>query len=117
MSGKEFFIDRYERLGWKYQEVTLRQAIRVNNINAKGKKLVPRLSDLGVHLQKIPFLDSGYWVLDSKVSAGATAEYLLGIVFDSGSSRSNPRFRFYTSERQKSARCSRGSRRQNRTFG
>ncbi|MCL4429426.1 MAG: RsmB/NOP family class I SAM-dependent RNA methyltransferase [Chloroflexi bacterium] len=79
MSGKEFFLDRYERLGWKYQEVTLKQAIRVNNMNAKGKKLIPRLADLGVHLEKIPFLESGYWVLDSKVSAGATAEYLLGL--------------------------------------
>jgi tRNA (cytosine40_48-C5)-methyltransferase len=79
MSGKEFFTDRYERLGWKYQEVTLRQAIRVNNASAKGKKLVPRLADLGVHLQKIPFLDFGYWVQESKVSAGATAEYLLGM--------------------------------------
>ncbi len=32
-----------------------------------------------MHLQKIPFLQYGYWVLDSKVSAGATAEYLLGL--------------------------------------
>lgn len=79
MSGKEFFTSRYERLGWNYQEVTLKQAIRINNTNAKGKKLLPRLEGLGVHLQKIPFLDSGYWVLDSKVSAGATAEYLLGM--------------------------------------
>ena len=79
MSGREFFLDRYERLGWKYQEVSLRQSIRVNNLNSKGKKLIQRLSDLGVHLQKIPFLDSGYWVTDSKVSAGATAEYLLGL--------------------------------------
>jgi tRNA (cytosine40_48-C5)-methyltransferase len=79
MSGKEFFLDRYVRLGWKYQEVTLRQAIRVNNINARGKKLITRLADLGVHLERNPFLDSGYWVLDSKVSAGATAEYLLGM--------------------------------------
>jgi len=79
MSGKEFFTDRYKRLGWQYQEVTLKQAIRVNNTNAKGKKLLQRLSDLGVHLQKIPFLESGYWVMGSKVSAGATAEYLLGL--------------------------------------
>jgi tRNA (cytosine40_48-C5)-methyltransferase len=79
MSGKEFFTSRYERLGWKYHEVTLKQAIRINNVTAKGKKLLPRLEGLGVHLQKIPFLDSGYWVLDSKVSAGATAEYLLGM--------------------------------------
>ena len=79
MSGKEFFTSRYERLGWQYREVTLKQAIRINNTNAKGKKLLQRLAGLGVNLQKIPFLDSGYWVLDSKVSAGATAEYLLGM--------------------------------------
>jgi tRNA (cytosine40_48-C5)-methyltransferase len=79
MSGKEFFTSRYERLGWKYQEVTLKQAIRINTANAKGKNLITRLSSLGVNLEKIPFLDSGYWVLDSKVSAGATAEYLLGL--------------------------------------
>ena len=79
MSGKEFFLSRYERLGWKYHEVTLKRAIRINNSNAKGKKLVPRLEDAGVHLEKIPFLESGYWVLGSKVSAGATAEYLLGL--------------------------------------
>jgi tRNA (cytosine40_48-C5)-methyltransferase len=79
MSGKEFFTSRYEQLGWQYHEVTLKQAIRVNNTNAKGKKLIARLGELGVHLQKISFLDNGYWVLDSKVSAGATAEYLLGM--------------------------------------
>jgi NOL1/NOP2/sun family putative RNA methylase len=79
MSGKEFFQDRYQQLGWTLQEVKLRQAIRINNTNARGKNLIERLAGLGVHLQKIPFLQSGYWVLDSKVSAGATAEYLLGL--------------------------------------
>ncbi len=79
MSSKEFFLDRYEQLGWKFHEVKLRQAIRINNMNAKGKKLIVRLKDLGLYLEKIPFLDSGYWVLESKVSAGATAEYLLGL--------------------------------------
>lgn len=79
VSGKEFFQDRYKQLGWQLREVTLRQAIRVNNINAKGKKLIERLAGLGVPLEKIPFLQSGYWIGDSKVSAGATAEYLLGL--------------------------------------
>jgi NOL1/NOP2/sun family putative RNA methylase len=78
MSGKEFFLNRYEQLGWEFKEVKLRQAIRVNKNNAKGKKLISRLESLGVRLQKISFLDSGYWVMESKVSAGATAEYLLG---------------------------------------
>jgi len=79
MSGKEFFQDRYRQLDWTLKEVELRQAIRVNNSNAKGKKLIDRLAGLGVPLEKIPFLDSGYWVGESKVSAGATAEYLLGL--------------------------------------
>jgi tRNA (cytosine40_48-C5)-methyltransferase len=79
MSAKENFIGRYSELGWKYHGVELRQSIRINAANARGKNLVGRLESLGVHLQKIPFLEQGYWVLDSKVSVGATAEYLLGL--------------------------------------
>lgn len=78
MSGKEFFLSRYERLGWKNNEVSLRQAIRINTHNAKGKNLIDRLRSLGVNTEKIPSLEAGYWIKDSKVSAGATAEYLLG---------------------------------------
>ena len=78
MSGREFFIGRYEKLGWQFQEPHQKQAVRINNQNAKGKKIIQRLEGLGVHLEKIPFLQSGYWVAESKVSAGATAEYLLG---------------------------------------
>jgi 16S rRNA C967 or C1407 C5-methylase (RsmB/RsmF family) len=40
--------------------------------------LPERLRKAGVELEKIPFLDYGYWVGKSKVSVGATAEYLLG---------------------------------------
>jgi NOL1/NOP2/sun family putative RNA methylase len=80
MSGKEFFLNRYEQLGWKYRPVKLRQAIRFNHANIKeGTALVDRLDDLGVHLEKISFLPQGYWVVNSKVSVGATAEYLLGL--------------------------------------
>ena len=79
MSGRDFFFTRYAHLGWKPQEVKLRQAIRVNNTNAKGKNLIKRLESLGVNLEKIAFLDQGYWVVNSTVSVGATAEYLLGL--------------------------------------
>lgn len=79
MSGKEFFIERYQKLGWNFREVKLRQSIRINTENAKNKDLPKRLEQIGMHLEKVPFLQSGYWVLDSKVSAGATAEYLLGL--------------------------------------
>jgi NOL1/NOP2/sun family putative RNA methylase len=79
MSGKEFFVNRYEQLGWKFKDVELRQAIRINVTNAKGKNLPERLESLGVQLEKVPFLETGYWVRASKVSVGATAEYLLGL--------------------------------------
>jgi NOL1/NOP2/sun family putative RNA methylase len=79
MSGKELFENRYKQLGWQLKDVKLRQAIRINNANVKGKNLVGRLASLGVQLKKIPFLQYGYWVVDSTVSVGATAEYLLGL--------------------------------------
>ena len=79
MSGKEFFVNRYRQLGWKLENAEPRQAVRINVSNAKGKDLVERLHALGVQLEKIPFLETGYWVCSSKVSVGATAEYLLGL--------------------------------------
>ena len=79
MSTKQFFIDRYAELGWEFKEPELRQSIRINRTNAKNKNLPERLHALGVTLEKIPFLSEGYWIAKSKVSAGATAEYLLGM--------------------------------------
>ncbi len=78
MSGRDFFINRYMQLGWKFRETKIRQAIRVNQTTTKGKNIPQRLLSIGFTLEKIPFLDSGYWVKESKVSVGATAEYLLG---------------------------------------
>jgi len=79
MSGKEFFARRYERLGWKFDEVEPRQAIRINSMNAKQTDVLKRLQSLGMDLEKIPLLKNGYWVCKSKFSAGATSEYLLGL--------------------------------------
>lgn len=79
MSGKEFFVNRYRQLGWEIKNVKPRQAIRINTSNAKGKNLVERMHALGVQLERVPFLETAYWVCSSKVSVGATAEYLLGL--------------------------------------
>ncbi len=79
MSGKQFFVDRYKKLGWSFREVKARQTIRINKSNAKGKNVVERLKHDGVTLDEISFLDNGYWVRRSRVSVGATAEYLLGL--------------------------------------
>jgi NOL1/NOP2/sun family putative RNA methylase len=79
MSSKEFFVDRYRQLGWKFDAVQFRQAIRINVANTKDKNLEERLQAIGVQLENVPFLETGYWVRSSKVSVGATAEYLLGL--------------------------------------
>jgi NOL1/NOP2/sun family putative RNA methylase len=79
MSGKEFFVERYKQLGWEFDDVQPRQAIRINVTNTKGKNIEERLQAIGIQLEKIPFLDTGYWVRTSKVSVGATAEYLIGL--------------------------------------
>lgn len=79
MSGKEFFVNRYEQLGWRFEDSKPRQAIRINATNTKGKNVEERLRAASVQLEKVPFLERGYWVCRSKVSVGATAEYLLGL--------------------------------------
>jgi NOL1/NOP2/sun family putative RNA methylase len=79
MSGKEFFANRYEKLGWKYENAKPKQAIRINITNTKNAELTKRLEALGIQLEKIPFLENGYWICHSKFSVGATSEYLLGL--------------------------------------
>lgn len=80
MSSREFFINRYEQLGWKYEDVTSSQAIRINTTNAeKTAAILERMRSIGIALEKISFLDHGHWVCESRFSVGATSEYLLGL--------------------------------------
>jgi NOL1/NOP2/sun family putative RNA methylase len=79
MSGIEFFTKRYAELGWQFKEPHPKQAIRINSSNTKGKNIKDRIESAGIRLEKIPFLETGYWVRNSRVSVGATAEYLLGL--------------------------------------
>jgi len=78
MSGKEFFLHRYRKLGWTYDEVGLEQAIRINTLNTHQESVIERLRQRGVKLEKISYLPQGYWTR-SKFSVGATTEYLLGL--------------------------------------
>ena len=79
MAARIFFLSRYEKMGWKYKDVKLKQAIRINSINAKKTDVPERLRSLGIRLEKIPFLENGYWIRKSEFSLGATSEYLLGL--------------------------------------
>ena len=80
MSGRGYFLARYKKLGWDYHKINVRQAIRINSANVKNPSdAVKRLRELGVELEKIPFLEYGYWIKKSTFSIGATTEYLLGL--------------------------------------
>ncbi len=79
MSGREFFLRRYEKLGWEYSKPELRQSIRVNTMNGKKADVIKRLESRTIELKKISFLENGYWVGKSDFSIGATVEYLLGL--------------------------------------
>jgi len=48
-------------------------------MNLDRDTVVSRLDSLGIGLEKIPFLQDGYWIQKTKFSVGATAEYLLGL--------------------------------------
>jgi len=78
MSNKQFFLDRYSRLGWKYVPVKLKQAIRINTNNAKEADIIRRLESRRIKLEPIPFIPHAYWICESPFSVGATTEYLLG---------------------------------------
>jgi NOL1/NOP2/sun family putative RNA methylase len=79
MSGRNFFLKRYEEFGWKFKKPQLKQSIRVNTANANEAQVVDRLENRGVQLQRIPFLQHGYWITETRFSLGATVEYLLGL--------------------------------------
>lgn len=78
MSGKQFFVDRYRKLGWEFKPVKLRQAIRINTANAQEAEVTRRLESREVELEPISFVPHGYWIRKSPFSVGATTEYLLG---------------------------------------
>lgn len=78
MLGKQLFTDRYKQLGWEYEDIELSQTIRINSANAPSAETLRRLASRGIRLEKVPFLEHGYWA-SARFSIGATTEYLLGL--------------------------------------
>lgn len=80
MSGREWFIQRYRAMGSSLTgDETTPQAIRINPLKISDAGLIETLKEQGVKLEKIPYLDHGYKVLESPFSLGASIEYLLGM--------------------------------------
>ena len=48
-------------------------------MNISENMVTSRLEKRGITLEKVPFLDMGYWIKKSRFSVGATEEYLLGL--------------------------------------
>ncbi len=80
-TGKEFFVKRYKKLGWKFRNVKPGRAIRVNTLKISNEELVKRLMELGFKMEKLPFLKNGYLVKETYCSVGAITEYLLGYYY------------------------------------
>lgn len=90
MSNQQFFIERYKRLGQEWTEVKDKIALRINTLKISHEKLLERLKNLGVELEKIPFAKDGYVVKKSKFSLGAITEFLLGYYYLQGEASQIP---------------------------
>jgi tRNA (cytosine40_48-C5)-methyltransferase len=76
----EFFLARYRRIApdaLMLGPTHPRQALRINDIRARGKALQQALAGRGAKLEKIGWLRNGWWC-SAPFSLGATQEYLLG---------------------------------------
>lgn len=78
-----FFENRYKIICPDFAIAEERPALRVNTKLINPKALVQRLEKRGVKLEKVPFLDHGYYY-ESEFSLGSTEEYLLGYYYLQG---------------------------------
>lgn len=76
------FLKRYRQHGHDFDPaaLVLKRALRVNTNKIDEETLVKRLIRKKIKLEKIPFLNSGYFY-ESDFSLGATPEYLLGYYY------------------------------------
>lgn len=75
------FKEKYEKMGGSLSPIKLKRCIRVNTQKIKDEELVKRLKKRGVKLEKIPFVNHGYYVNDSRFNLVSSPEYLLGLFY------------------------------------
>ncbi|MGB9748576.1 MAG: NOL1/NOP2/sun family putative RNA methylase [Candidatus Woesearchaeota archaeon] len=78
--NREFFIKRYEEIGGKFVEITLKNSFRANALKIGIEELEQRLANKGVKLERIKFVNNGFYY-KSSFSLGVTTEYLLGYYY------------------------------------
>ncbi|MBU2638944.1 MAG: RsmB/NOP family class I SAM-dependent RNA methyltransferase [Nanoarchaeota archaeon] len=75
------FIERYKQWGFNAKEVELQECIRVNTVKITEEELIQRLKKRGFELEKVKFLENGYFVKRAKHSLSALQEYLQGFFY------------------------------------
>ena len=90
VSKREFWEERYVALGGSLQDVSPRQAIRINTLRTKPDALLTRLRKRGIQLQKIQYSTNGHWITQSTVPIGAITEHLLGYYYMQGDAAQLP---------------------------
>lgn len=87
-----YMIERYLAL-WGEEETLqfieacekpVRTAIRINTLRASVDKTIKRLERKGVNLERIPWLEEGYYAEFASVSPGALFEHMLGFYYIQG---------------------------------
>jgi len=75
-------MKRYSELGEKFKpsEIELKKSLRINTLKISENKLIKRLEKKGVKLEKIKYLDYGYYY-EANFSLGSTPEYLQGYYY------------------------------------
>jgi NOL1/NOP2/sun family putative RNA methylase len=82
MTKMNFFLKRYNELGHDIDpsKIELKRSIRVNTLKKSEQEIVNRLKKKKIKLNKIPFLDHGYWA-EAEFSLSSTPEYLQGYFY------------------------------------
>ncbi len=75
-------LNRYKELGEEFnpKEVELQSCLRVNTLKISCEELISRLKERGVQLEKVPYLDNGYF-FTSPFTLSSCEEYLLGYFY------------------------------------
>ncbi len=75
------FKEKYEKIGGELKTVHLKRCIRVNTHKITLSALQKRLEKKGVVLERIPFVENGFYVISSRFNLVSSPEYLLGLFY------------------------------------
>ncbi len=77
----DLFEKRYKQFGGEIKQFHLQKSIHVNTSKISSDELQKRLEKRGVKLQKISFVDDGFFVLKTIHNLVSMPEYLLGLFY------------------------------------